>query len=358
MDQLPLQMETLVKRTATEGYEVETVPVPVPIQDEVLIKVTKVAICGSDINLYKWNDVAQVIASLPFTPGHEATGTVVATGPGVKKLVVGDRIAVENHFFCGNCFQCKISRGDICSNLNQYGHGKGTVHGGCSQFSIVQEKYCYKLKHHISDVDAVLLEPMGVAHNAIETLSVKDESVLVIGCGPVGLLAIACAKALGATKVFAADILDERLELARIMGADETFNSSIGGTEFVKQKIMQLTGGDGIGRICEASGCAAMLNGCFSYLRKGGWVTIVGLPKQPLHVENVLQDIVFKSITLHSVHGRRIFHTWEKCEELVAQSQVQPHLVVTHDIAMSKYDAAFSALLSGKACKIVMDPQA
>nr|CAB3266482.1 sorbitol dehydrogenase-like [Phallusia mammillata] len=357
MDKVNKLMTTLVKRTEEEGYEIEQAPTPQPTEDEVLIRVTKVAICGSDINLYKWNDVAKVIAALPFTPGHEATGIVVAKGSEVKRLEIGDRIAVENHFYCGDCYQCKINRGDICSKMSQYGHGKGTIHGGCSQYSILSEKYCYKLVHNISDVEAVLLEPMGVAHNAIERLEVKGERVLVIGCGPVGLLAVACAKALGATEVIAADILPARLELAKKMGANIVINSRDGGTNHVKEEIMRITGGDGIGRICEASGAAMMLNGCFSYLRKGGRVTILGLPKQPLHVENVLQDIVFKSLTICTVHGRRIFHTWEECERLIAEKKVDAKVVVSHDLPMSKYKDAFQSLLSGQACKIVMDPQ-
>jgi len=349
-------MKSLVKRNEEKGYQLENLQIPTPKDDEVLVKITKVALCGSDINLYVWNDTAKVIASLPFTPGHEATGKVIALGDKATKLKIGDRIAVENHFYCSNCFQCKEKRGDICNKMNQYGHGRGTIHGGCSEFSIIPEKYCYKLQHNISDVEAVLLEPMGVAHNAVERLEVKNEDVLVIGCGPVGLFAVACAKSLGANKVYATDILPGRLELARQMGADILINSSDGGSNFVKNQIMNLTDGNGIGRICEASGAAKMLNTCFSYLRKGGRVSILGLPKQPLHIDNVLQDIVFKSLTITTVHGRRIFHTWQECELLIATKKVNPSLLVTHDFKMDQYNLAFETLLSGNCCKILMSP--
>ncbi|XP_076822977.1 L-threonine 3-dehydrogenase-like isoform X1 [Clavelina lepadiformis] len=357
MEDIPKEMVCLQKTTASKGYQCMKIQTPFPVNDEVLIKIKKVAICGSDINLYMWNETAKVIAALPFIPGHEATGIVVRKGPDVKNLNVGDRIAVENHFFCGKCFQCKEDRGDICASLNQYGHGKGTIHGGCCEYSVVSEKYCYRLQYGISDVAAVLLEPMGVAHNAIERLEVDGEAVLVIGCGPVGLFAVSCAKALGATKVFAVDVLEERLDLARKMGANETFNSKEGGSQKVKEEIMKITSGVGIGRICEASGAASMLNGCFSYLRKGGRITLVGLPKKPLHVENVLQDILFKSLNLNTVHGRRIFHTWEECEKLIADGKVDPLPVVSHQLPISKFEEAFKALLSGNACKIIMDPQ-
>lgn len=347
------KMMALVKKDENEGYQYEQVETPSPQNDEVLVQVKKVALCGSDINLYVWNATAKVIASLPFTPGHEATGVVVQLGPNVKNLKIGDRIAVENHFYCGDCFQCKESRGDICSNMSQYGHGKGTIYGGCSQYSIVPEKYCYKLQYGVSDTEAVLLEPMGVAHNAIERLEVKNENVLVIGCGPVGLFAIACAKALGATTVYAADILPGRLELATKMGADVVINSK---DADVRSEIMRLTDQVGIGRICEASGNVRMLNGCFKYLRKGGRVSILGLPKQPLHIDDVLQDIVFKSLTITTVHGRRIFHTWNECEKLIADKKVNPSMLVTHDLPLSEHHDAFTTLLSGKCCKVLLDP--
>ena len=348
-------MQSLTKQVEDVGFEYVTMSIPEPSADEVLLEVKKVALCGSDINLYKWNATAKVIASLPFTPGHEAVGVVVKTGSNIKDLGVGDRVCVENHFYCGACFQCQENRGDICADLSQYGHGKGTVHGGCSQFSIVPAKYCYKLAYNISDNDAALLEPMGVAHNAIERLEVENEDVIVIGCGPVGLFAVACAKALGAKHILAADILPGRLELAKTMGADIVINS-IDGSESVKKEVMKFTKGVGIGRICEASGAVSMLNGCFSYLRKGGRISILGLPKQPLHVENVLQDIVFKSLTITTVHGRRIFHTWKECEKLVAEKKVNPSLLISHDLPMSQYIDAFDALLSGNSCKVVMNP--
>lgn len=348
-------MNCLVKRDPVEGYEWSREEVPQPEDDEVLIKVSKVAICGSDISLYKWNETAQVIAALPFTPGHEATGVVVKLGKQASRLGIGDRIAVENHFFCEKCLLCMEGRGDICQNMSQYGHGKGTIHGGCSQYSIVKEKYCYKLTKNITDNEAVLLEPMGVAHNGIERLDVSGKDVLIIGCGAVGLFAIACAKALGAKTVLAADVVSYRLNLATKMGADITINPKE--VDNFKGKMMELTNGNGIARICEASGNAAMLNSCFSYLQKGGKVVIIGLPKQPLHVENVLQDIVFKSLTINTVHGRRIFHTWEQCERLVAEKKVDPSIIISHDLPMSRYQDAFEALFAPDTCKIVLDPQ-
>ena len=183
-------MRRLVKNKPQEGFEFEdNAARPVPAKGELLVKCQYVAICGSDINLYKWNDIAQQIAKLPFTPGHEMTGIVEQIGENVSNFAVGDRIAVENHYFCDDCHICKKDRGDICMNMSQYGHGKGTEHGGFSDFSIVPAKYAYKLKRDITPVQAVLMEPMGVVHNIIEQIEVGEgDEVLVIGAGAIGCL--------------------------------------------------------------------------------------------------------------------------------------------------------------------------
>ncbi|KAK4313190.1 hypothetical protein Pmani_015452 [Petrolisthes manimaculis] len=297
-------MQCLLKCTEGEGFQLVTRPVPTPGPDQVIIKVHKVAICGSDLNLWKWNDLARTIATLPFIPGHEVTGEVVALGSEVTEVRLGQRVAVENHFYCTRCYQCKSGRGDICPNMSQYGHGRGTDQGGCCEYSCVCVKYCYTLTTNISQEHAAILEPMGVAHNAVENLSVCGEDVLVLGCGPIGLLTIPIIKAMGGKKVFAVDVNTERLTLALKMGADKVINSQ-------KEDIKSVLRGelaedtDGIGRIVEATGASDVINNCFSWLRKGGHIVLIGLPKAPIHIQNPITDLVLKAITLKSVHGRR-----------------------------------------------------
>jgi len=328
-------------------------PLSVPQGDEVLIKIDKAAICGSDISLYTWSAMAQVIATVPFIPGHEATGTVVRTGPEAT-IEVGARVAVENHFYCESCYTCEDGRGDICSRMNQYGHGRGTEHGGFSEYSIVSSKYCYVFKTDITPLQAVLMEPLGVAHNGVETIDVAGQDVLIIGAGPIGLLAAQCARALGATRVIITDINAGRLQLALKMGDFVTIDSS---KDDLKAKIMELTDGNGVARLVEASGAPPMVNNCFSLLRKGAKLVLIGLPKSAIHVEEPLQNVIFKSLTLTTVHGRRIFHTWEECERLISEGKVDPTLIVSHEFTMTNWQDAFDALMSGNACKIVVDVQ-
>ncbi|KAL3875586.1 hypothetical protein ACJMK2_033523 [Sinanodonta woodiana] len=349
---LPTHMKALIKRTDTESYEYVDIPVPEPKGDEVLIKVDAVSICGSDIALYKWDSVARVIATTPFIPGHESAGTVVRCGPDAT-IPVGTRVGVENHFYCGNCYQCQHDMREICANMGQYGHGRKTEHGGCSEYSIVSSQYLYVITEPLSAEEITMLEPLGVAHNGMERLEPSGQDVLVLGCGPVGVLSQQMAKVMGAKRVIAADIEDWKLELAKKAGADVVVNTK---NIDIKQFIMEQTNGVGIDRICECTGNPMIVNNMFSYLRKGGQVVMIGLPKQPLHVENVLQDIVFKVLTLRTVHGRRIFHTWKEIERLVADKKVDVNMVVSHRFPMSKFEEAFKVLFSGSACKIVMDP--
>jgi len=353
MASLPTTMRALRKTTPTPGYTMVQEPLSVPQGDEVLIKIEKAAICGSDISLYSWSAIAQVIATVPFIPGHEATGTVVQLGPEAT-LKVGDRVAVENHFYCGDCYTCEDKRGDICSKMNQYGHGRGTEHGGFSEYSIVSSKYCYVFKTDITPLQGVLMEPLGVAHNGVESIDVEGQEVLIIGAGPIGLLAAQCASALGAKKVIITDINAARLQLALKMGDFVTIDSS---KENLKEKIMEITNGNGIARLVEASGAPPMVNTCFTLLRKGAKLVLIGLPKSAIHVEEPLQNVIFKSLTLTTVHGRRIFHTWEECEKLISEGKVDPTLIVSHEFTMTNWQDAYDALMSGEACKIVVDIQ-
>ncbi|XP_005101843.1 L-threonine 3-dehydrogenase [Aplysia californica] len=351
-DVIPEKMKALVKNEAGPSYSYTEMDVPQPGDGEVLIRVDCVAICGSDIALYNWDHVAKVIATIPFIPGHECAGTVVKRGPNTS-MALGTKVGVENHFFCGDCYQCRHEDGAICMNMGQYGHGKKTEHGGCSEYSVVPERYLYQIQRDLDAEEIAMLEPLGVAHNAIERLNVKGQDVLVTGCGPVGLMAQAVAKALGAKRVIGVDIENDKLEMAKKVGADITVNTK---EKKLEEFVMELTNGVGMDRICECSGFPPVVNASFSLLRKGGTIGLVGLPKQPLHVENVLQDIVFKALTLKTVHGRLIFHTWKEIEALVADKKINVKTVISHRFPMSQFEEAFKTLFSGKACKIVMDP--
>jgi len=176
---------------------------------------------------------------------------------------------------------------------------------------------------------------------------------LVAGCGTIGLLVVSVAKALGCQKVIVVDDVPWRLDLAKQMGADQLINAV---EQDLKSEIMKSTGGIGVPTIIECSGYSDFVNNSFSLLRKGGRMVFIGLPKNPLHVENVLQDVIFKSLQLRTIHGRRIFHTWKEAERLIAKGKVKPSLVISHRLPLSEWKKGYDALSSGKAGKVLFDP--
>ncbi|CAB4040459.1 L-threonine 3-dehydrogenase, partial [Paramuricea clavata] len=310
-------MKALVKEKEGVSYKYMDYPVSGPDEGELLVRVTRTSICGSDLNLYSWNEVARTIAKVPFIPGHECVGEIIKVGAGCPdSFKIGQRVCCENHYFCGKCYQCLHGQENICQHLNQYGHGNGTVHGGCCQYTIIPARYAYVLRTDISDNAACLLEPFGVSHLAMEKLEPADESVLIQGCGPIGLMATGIAKAMGAKKIIVTDIVEQKLELAKKLGADILVN---GKRQSLAEVVFRETDGYGVGRILEASGNADLLSNCFKLLRKGGVVVLVGLVKQAFHVEDFLKDILFKSLTIKTLHGRHIFSTWEKAEKMLHQ---------------------------------------
>eukprot|EP00112_Aurelia_sp_Birch-Aquarium-sp1_P006742 Seg1738.10 transcript_id=Seg1738.10/GoldUCD/mRNA.D3Y31 product="L-threonine 3-dehydrogenase" protein_id=Seg1738.10/GoldUCD/D3Y31 len=347
-------MKALIKDADFESYKLKEIDTPVPKEGELLVKILKVSICGSDIALYKWNDVGRSIATLPFIPGHECVAEVVSLGPDCpQEYKIGQRVCCENHYFCGSCFQCLHGQRNICQNMGQYGHGRGTIHGGCSEYSIIPARYCYILQTDIEDSKACILEPFGVAHNAVEELKPQEDTVLVQGCGAIGLMTIGIIKWMGAKKIIATDVFDQKLEKAKIMGADVVVN---GMKENLSDVVMKETNRDGVGRILEASGAQPLVNNSFQLLRKGGRCVFIGIPKEPLHVENVGRDVIFKSLTLKTVHGRKIFTSWEESEKLIHENKVDVSCIITHELPMSRFEEAFRILFTGEGCKIILDP--
>ena len=360
---IPPLMKGLVKDKAEPGFEyVNNLKVPEPGPGEVLVKSYRVGICGSDLILHDWTKAASLIATVPFTPGHEASGVVVKIGEKTG-LKVGQRVAIENHFFCGKCYQCLNGRKDICSNLNQFGHGKGTKQGGCSEYFKVRAEYCYRLrKRDTTWRNGALLEPLGVAVNACETANISEciktqETVLVIGAGTIGCLAVAVCKAYKVSKVICIDVVDWKLEIAKKYGASivnvqKEFGNSI---EDRINYFLKETNGVGIGKIIECSGHSDTISNMFKYLRKGGTAVLVGLPKEPLEFIDPMPDIVFKSLTIKTIHGRRIYDTWKRAEELVSKRLINLDYVVTDEIPLSQFKEGYDRLKSGKAMKVIFD---
>ena len=346
-------MMAVVKTRPEPGYDYMAVPKPRPGPDEVLLRVETAVICGSDVLIHQWTPLGQkIVGRLPFIPGHECCAEVVEVGSDVAEVPVGAMVCAETHIPCGACYQCTHGVQHICRNMSLFGHDRN----GCfAQYAVIPAKAVYRLRRDLSPHTACLLEPFGVSLRGVEEAAPAGDTLVVSGCGPIGLFAIAIARYLGAAKIIAAEPSPRRLELAVAMGADVVVDVR---QRDLHQAVLEQTDGDGAGCIIEASGAPRAVNGCFSYLRKGGRVVLLGNPKGPVEIRNVMPDLMHKELTLKTVHGRRMYQTWERAEALLADNKVDVSPVVTHSLPMSSVDEAFRMILGGEACKVKLQPEA
>lgn len=342
-------MKALVK-VSPEHAEIKQIPIPSCGPGEVLIRVKSAALCGTDLHILEWNRWAQNAGiKLPFVVGHECCGDIVALGEGVRGLAAGDKIAVETHVPCGTCHQCLIGEQHICNNLALFG-----VHmNGCfAEYAVVPAVCARKIPLAIDYDLGSMMEPIGTAFRSVMETGVGGASVLVTGCGPIGLFAVAAADILGASLIVASDISQSRLEIARRLGANQMINPQQGD---MVERVRALTNGYGVDVIIEASGNAKALADSFKLLRKGGKVALVGLPGQPVELE-IGRDIVFKEAKVIGIHGRKMFSTWSQIERLMTSGKLDIGAVMTHSFPLAEWQEGVRLAKSGEACKVILHP--
>jgi threonine 3-dehydrogenase len=343
-------MQAIVKAVEGPGLVLQRVPLPEPGPEEVLIRVKASAICGTDLHIALWNAWAQNAGiQLPLVMGHEFSGEVVAIGDRVRALKPGDYVAGETHLPCGECYQCRNGLQHICRSLKLFG-----IHrDGCfAEYTTIPELCAYRVPAAIPPRIAAMLEPLGTSLRAVLELDVPGSSVVVIGCGPIGLFAVASAKALGASQIIGLDVQEERLALAKCLGCDISLNPR---QEDAAGHILEATGGVGADSIVEASGSAVALEGAFKYLRKGGRVALIGLPSTPVRLD-LGPDVVFKEATIVGIHGREMFRTWTRMLQLLASGVLNVDPIVTHEMALEEYAEGFALLERGQGGKVILTP--
>lgn len=344
-------MKALVKTEETPGIVLQEIPTPSPGKGEVLVRVRAAAICGSDLKIYKWDEFARsIIPRLPFIPGHECCGEIVALGEGVMGFKVGDKVASETHIPCLQCFQCRHGRPHTCENMGLFGH---TRDGCFAEYTVIPAVSTRRIPEALSFEEGCMLEPMGIPYRAVEAGNVTGDLVVILGCGPIGQFAIAFARALGAAQIIAVDPNERRLQIASSMGAHLVVNPLQENlVDVVVEKARDFGGGAGV--VIEASGNIAALQEAFRYLRVGGKVMILGQTVQPLELR-VSPDIVFKETTIQGFFGREIWDTWEKTEAMLLAHRVDVAPVITHRFSLSEYEEAFHVALHGEGCKVVFE---
>lgn len=342
-------MKALLKIEENPGLVLRDIPIPSPGKGEILVRVRTAAICGSDLKIYKWDEFARsIIPRLPFIPGHECCGEVVALGEGVTGFKVGDKVASETHIPCLQCFQCRHGRPHTCENMGLFGH---TRDGCFAEYAVIPAISARKIPEVLSFEEGCMLEPMGIPYRAVEAGNVAGDLVVVLGCGPIGQFAIAFARVFGATQIIAVDPNEKRLWIASSMGAHRVVSPE----EENLPRIIEEEGknfGNGAGVVIEASGNASALREAFCYLRVGGRVMVLGQTAQPLELR-ISPDIVLKESTIQGFFGREIWNTWEKTEAVLIARRIDIAPVITHRFSLAEYEEAFRVAMGGEGCKVV-----
>lgn len=354
-------MHAVVKRRREPGAKIEDVDKPAVRNGEVLVETKMTSICGTDVHIWDWNHWAQKrVKVLPIIFGHELCGEVVEVGHGVKSVNVGDLVSAETHIVDGTCYQCRTGRMHICRNMKILGVD---TDGVFAEFVLLPEMNARKLPKGLEPQVGSLLEPLG---NATFTVlpngcvnDIKGKNVVVTGCGPIGLMAIATLKVVGADKVIATELASEKVRtaLAKIMGADVVLDAAMGHDALVK-RVKEETNGDGADVCLEMSGAAPALKQVFDMLTPGGRVSILGLYNDPVTLD-VNNAITFKSATVYGITGRRMFETWDRMYALLRMPEFKSKLssIVSHTLPIRDIETGMELLRSKKAAKVSLKPE-
>jgi len=346
-----------ITKTKNEiGLELMEWPDLEPAGDEVLIKIKVAGICGSDLNLYRWRETerAQLAAGhmkLPFIIGHEFCGVVEGVGPQVRHLKPGDRVAGETHVPCMSCYVCLTGSPHICPHMRLLGRH---VTGSLAEYTKVPEVSVHKVPDTLDDHEVALLEPLGVAMNAVEKARVSGDTVLVTGCGPIGLMSIAGAKDWGASMVVATSRTQAKLDKALAMGADAVFNAD---DPDCVAGIRDAVGREGVGAVIEMSVAQQAIDQGLAAIRCAGRLVQVGTPGAPVTLDMV-GPVMHQEVEIIGVFGRRMWNTWLYSEDLLARGKVRTDLVKGGDYALSDFQDAFEEALSGEAGRTFFTPHA
>jgi threonine 3-dehydrogenase len=339
-------MKALVKARAERGIWLEEVPPPAVGHNDVLIKVHKTAICGTDIHIFQWDDWARQTIPVPMAVGHEFSGQIVDCGSEVRGFSAGDRVSAEGHITCGVCRNCRAGRRHLCMNTIGVGVNRD---GAFAEYIAVPAFNVFKLPAAITDDMAAILDPLGNATHTALSFDLVGEDVLITGAGPIGIMAVAIARFAGARHVVITDINDYRLELARRMGASVALNvtkDSIGDT----MQALGMEEGFDVGM--EMSGNPRAFKDLLEAMHHGGKVALLGIPPDDMAID--WNQVIFKGLVIKGIYGREMFETWYKMSSML-QSGLNIEPIITHHFPVEDYLPAFELMESGKTGKVILD---
>lgn len=339
-------MKALVKAERAPGIRLETRPEPEVGPNDVLIRIAKTAICGTDIHIFNWDAWSQRTVPVPMIIGHEFVGEVVAVGSHVAGFAPGDRVSGEGHITCGHCRNCRAGKRHLCRNTV----GVGVNRPGCfAEYLSLPASNAFKLPSDIPDDIAAFLDPLGNATHTALAFDLVGEDVLITGAGPIGCMAAAIARHVGARHVVVTDINPYRLDVARRMGATRVLDAR---TEALAEVMAELGMTEGFDVAMEMSGSAQALQDLLRHMNHGGRVALLGIP--PTEVAIDWGQVIFKGLTLEGIYGREMFETWYKMVAML-QSGLDVSPVLTHRLPVDAYREAFDIMRSGESGKVILD---
>jgi len=354
-------MYAIIKKYPKQGAEVTTLEAPKVGENEVIVKVKVASLCGTDVHIWDWNQWAQNrIKKFPLIFGHEVSGEVVELGRNVKSLQEGDMVSAETHIVDGTCYQCRTDRMHICQNLKILGVD---TNGVFAEYFALPERNAWKNDPNLDPAVTSIQEPLG---NAVQAVLPKDhiedvagKNIAVLGCGPIGLMAIAVLKELGAAKILATagGSNKVRMELAKRMGADMVLSAREEGENIVKI-IRNATDGKGVDVALEMSGASSAVKQAFEILTPGGRVSLLGIFERPVELD--LNDaLIFKATTIYGITGRRMFQTWYQVKGLLANSRFREKMswIITHRLSMRDIAKGINLIKSKQAAKVSLEPK-
>ncbi|WP_455820513.1 L-threonine 3-dehydrogenase [Pseudomonas cerasi] len=339
-------MKALAKLYPRAGiWMIKDAPIPEPGHNDVLIKIRKTAICGTDVHIYNWDAWSQKTIPVPMITGHEYVGDVVAIGQEVVGFSIGDRVSGEGHITCGHCRNCRGGRTHLCRNAV----GVGVNRQGCfAEYLVIPALNAFKIPDNISDDMAAIFDPFGNAVHTALSFDLVGEDVLITGAGPIGIMAAAICRHVGARYVVITDVNEYRLALARQMGATRAVNVS---EEDLSQVMKDLGMTEGFDVGLEMSGIPAAFSSMLEVMNHGGRIAMLGIPPSSMSID--WNQVIFKGLFIKGIYGREMFETWYKMAALL-QSGLDLTPVITHHYPVDDFQQGFAEMRSGHAGKVIL----
>lgn len=338
-------MRALVKQYSEQGIWLSDVATPEIGPNDIGIKIMKTAICGTDMHIYKWDDWAQKTIPVPMVVGHEYVGEVVEIGSEVRGFDIGDRVSGEGHITCGHCRNCRAGVRHLCRNTIGVGVNR---QGAFADYLVIPAFNAFKIPDNISDEMASIFDPFGNAVHTALSFDLVGEDVLITGAGPIGVMAAAVARHVGARHVVITDVNEYRLELARQFGVSRAVNVA---QESLAEVLTELGMTEGFDVGLEMSGVPSAFSQMLNNMNHGGKIALLGIPPSDMSID--WNQVIFKGLTIKGIYGREMFETWYKMASLL-QSGLDLSPIITHEFEVADFQKGFDVMNSGKSGKVLL----